>query len=470
METLVFFLCYFFYLNIAKKLKMSHNRREFIKKSTAGLAVTGASFLFPMELLSAMRKRVGPNDTINVGLIGCKGMGFSDLTSMLKMSDINVIALCDVDENVLAERTANLEKAGIKKPKWYKDYRKLLENKDIDVVLIGTPDHWHCLQLTDALQAGKDVYCEKPIANSIQEANIMLNYVGSSDRMVQIGQWQRSQPHFVDAINYVHSGKLGEIRLAKAWAYQGWMKPVPVVSDSAAPDGVDYKMWLGPAQERAFNANRFHFNFRWFWDYAGGLMTDWGVHLIDYALYGMKAGTPKSVMALGGKFAYPDDASETPDTLQTVYEYDGFSILWEHATGIDGGNYGRNHGIAFIGNNGTLVLDRQGWEVIPEEEFQGWGKKGIPKMEASSFDRGELSGLDLHTVNFIDAVKSRDASKLNAPIKVGYDAALVSHMGNVAFKTGNRIYWDEASGKFKDEEANKLIKANYQNGWKLPML
>lgn len=449
---------------------MALDRREFLRKGTAGLAVTGASFLFPMELLAAIRRKVGPNDTINIGLIGCKGMGFSDLVSMLKMGDTNVIALCDVDENVLQARTIELEKAGIKKPKWYKDYRRLLENKDIDVVVIGTPDHWHCLQLTDALQAGKDVYCEKPIANSIQEANIMLDYVQSSDRMVQIGQWQRSQPHFVDAINFVHSGQLGEIRLAKAWAYQGWMKPVPIVADSGVPKGVDYDMWLGPAPKRDFNANRFHFNFRWFWDYAGGLMTDWGVHLIDYALYGMKAGTPKSVMALGGKFAYPDDASETPDTLQTVYEYDDFSILWEHATGIDGGNYGRNHGIAFIGNNGTLVLDRQGWEIIPEKEFQGWDKEGTPKMEAVTFDKGTQSGLDLHTANFIDSVKNRNASALNAPIKVGYDAALVSHMGNVAFKTGDRIYWDEATGLFKSEAANKLIKANYHNDWKLPML
>ncbi len=456
--------------NIEKINTMYLNRRNFIKQGSLALMGSSAAFLFPMELLATMRKKVGANDRINVGLIGCKGMGFSDLSSMLKINEMEVIALCDVDENVLKARTADLEKAGVKKPQWYKDYRKLLENKDIDVVIIGTPDHWHCLMLTDALQAGKDVYCEKPIANSVQEANIMLNYVGSSDRMVQIGQWQRSQPHFVDAIDFVHSGKLGEIRLAKAWAYQGWMKPVPIVADSAVPDGVDYKMWLGPAPERAFNANRFHFNFRWFWDYAGGLMTDWGVHLIDYALYGMNAGTPKSVMALGGKFAYPDDASETPDTLQTVFEYDGFSILWEHATGINGGNYGRNHGIAFIGNNGTLVLDRNGWEIIPEEDFQGWDKKGIPKMEALKLDKGTANGLDLHTKNFIEAVKTRDASKLTAPIKVGYDAALVSHMGNVAFKTGNRIYWDEAGAKFKEEAANEFLKANYQNGWNLPML
>jgi predicted dehydrogenase len=428
----------------------------------------GASFAFPPELLSAFRKNVSPNDQINVGLMGCNGMGFSNLLSMLKLSEINVVALCDVDQGVLSTRTAELEIAGIKKPKWYGDYRQMLDNKDIDVVIIGTPDHWHCLQLCDALQAGKDVYCEKPIANSIQECNLMLQQVNASDRMVQIGQWQRSQPHFVDAINFVHSGQLGEIRLAKAWAYQGWMESIPPKPDGAVPSGVDYDMWLGPAPNRPFNPNRFHFNFRWFWDYAGGLMTDWGVHLIDYALYGMKAATPKSVMALGGKFAYPNDAAETPDTLQTVYEYDGYSILWEHATGIDGGNYGRNHGIAFIGNNGTLVLDRGGWEVIPETEFQGWGKEGIPKMERIPVQNNLGSGLDLHTANFIEAVKSRDSGNLNAPIKIGYDAAMVCHMGNVAFKSGNRLYWDAEKGSFTEENANAFLNAHYQNGWELP--
>ena len=437
---------------------MIQNRRKFIKSSSLWAMGTGASFLFPMDLLAAMRKKVSPNDHIGVGLIGCKGMGFADLSSMLKMSEVQLVALCDVDDSVLQERMGDLEKAGVKKPKIYKDYRKLLENKDIDVVIIGTPDHWHCLQLSDALQAGKDVYCEKPLANSIQECNLMLNSVQSNDRIVQIGQWQRSQPHFVDAINFVHSGKLGEIRLAKAWAYQGWMGAIPVLADAPVPAGVDYNMWLGPAPLRPFNANRFHFNFRWFWDYAGGLMTDWGVHLMDYALYGMKASTPRSVMALGGKFAYPDDAEETPDTLQAVFEYDGFSILWEHATGIDGGNYGRNHGIAFIGNNGTLVLDRSGWEVIAEKD----------RMESIPMQHNQGSGLNNHTVNFIDAVKSRDTSILKAPLKVGYDAALVCHMGNVAFKTGDRIYWDQSTGQFLDDKANGHINAHYHNGWSLP--
>ncbi|OQD42037.1 oxidoreductase [Croceivirga radicis] len=445
-----------------------HSRRNFLKNSAMATAATGVSFLFPIEMLAHMRNKISPNDQIQVGLIGCKGMGFSNLLSLLKLSEIKVVALCDVDKTVLAQRTADLEKAGLKKPEWYTDYRKLLEDKNVDVVVIGTPDHWHCLQLVDALTAGKDVYCEKPIANSIAESNAMLNAVNSTNKIVQVGQWQRSQPHFVDAINYVHSGKLGKIRLAKAWAYQGWMKPVPVVPDTKTPKDVDYKMWLGPAKNRPFNANRFHFNFRWFWDYAGGLMTDWGVHLIDYALYGMKAGTPNSVMALGGKFAYPEDASETPDTLQTVYEYDDFSILWEHATGIDGGNYGRNHGIAFIGNNGTLVLDRGGWEVIPEDNKPDWSTNLGPKIEAVPLQTNQGNGLDLHTKNFIEAVKSRDRSTLNAPIEVGYNTAMVCHMGNIAYKTGQKVNWLATDGKFTQTEANTLITPEYHNNWVLP--
>ena len=441
------------------------SRRSFIK--TGALGAT-ASVLTPSGLWAGPSGILGANDRVRLGLIGCNGMGFSDLSSFLRHPDTEVVALCDVDRRVLDRRQAELAEAGLKKPELYGDYRALLERKDIDAVIIGTPDHWHCLQLTDALAAGKDVYCEKPIANSIQESDHMLSAVRSSDRMVQIGQWQRSQPHFVDAISFLHSGAIGPVRLVKAWAYQGWMTPVPVVPDSPAPEGVDYDMWLGPAPKRPFNPNRFHFNFRWFWDYAGGLMTDWGVHMIDYALYGMQATEPKSVMASGGKFAYADDASETPDTLQTVYEFDGFNLLWEHATGIDGGNYGRNHGIAFVGNNGTLVLDRGGWEVIPEVEHESWRQlNDQPKMEAIPLRSAEGNGLDLHTANFLEAVRSRDSGILRAPIEVGYHAARVSHMGNVAFKSGRKLDWDTSRGQFADAKANELGQAEYHNGWAL---
>jgi len=268
-------------------------------------------------------------------------------------------------------------------------------------------------------------------------------------------------------MEYVHSGALGRIRTVKTWAYQGWMKPVPVKPDEPVPEGVDYDMWLGPAPARPFNPNRFHFNFRWFWDYAGGLMTDWGVHILDFALYGMKAGWPKSVMAIGGKFAYPDDASETPDTLQAVYEYDGFTLLWEHATGIDLGPYNRTHGVAFIGNNGTLVVDRSGWRVIAESEDDGKGDRR-PKLQVPPVERLDGSDLDRHTQNFAAAL--RGDAPLNADVAVGHKVAVTAHMGNVAFRTGRRLYWDETARAFRDDDEANRLKSGiaYRAPWKLP--
>jgi predicted dehydrogenase len=224
---------------------------------------------------------------------------------------------------------------------------------------------------------------------------------------------------------------------------------------------------------RPFNPNRFHFNFRWFWDYAGGLMTDWGVHEIDIALYAMKALAPKSVVASGGKLAYPDDASETPDTLQAVFEYEDFNMLWEHATGIDHGNYGRTEGIAFIGNNGTLVVNRGGFEVLVEKQRNGWSDPGTPKMDIiESVSRPEgVNYLDLHTTNFLDAIKANNADLLATHIQSGSVAAINAQMGNISFKTGEKVYWNGDTNMFDhNEKANKLIKANYHNGWEKPVI
>lgn len=420
------------------------------------LAGIGAAGMLPGSLYAKSAK-----DKINVAAIGINGMGWSDLTAMLKNPDVRCVAVCDVDKNVLDKRVAELAKQNIK-VKAYSDYKKLLQDKSIDAVIIGTPDHWHCLIMAEACAAGKDVYVEKPAGNSIAECEIMMAAQKKHNRVVQVGQWQRSNKHFQDAVAFVHSGKLGQVRLVKTWAYMGWMNSIPKKPDGNPPAGVDYKQWLGPAKTRPFNENRFHFNFRWFWDYAGGLMTDWGVHLIDYALLGMKADVPKSIMASGGKFAYPDDAAETPDTLTTVYEFDGFNMQWEHAQGISNGPYGRDHGIAFIGNNGTLVLDRGGWEVMPEM------KDDKPQMEAVAHQKKVDDGLDLHTTNFIDVVKSRKMDDLKAPIQAGAHVATIAQMGNIAYKTGKKVYWDKAKKQFTDADANQLLAASYNNGYTMP--
>ena len=414
-----------------------------------------------------------PNEKLQIGVIGCNGMGWSNTNSILKMEDIDLVGICDVDESVVNRRLESYANLRKNIPKTYVDYRELLNNPSIDAIIIGTPDHWHCKIMVDAVNAGKHVYVEKPVANTIEEANLMVKAAEKTGKVVQAGQWQRSGPHYKKAIEIVRSGVLGNIRLVKVWEYQGWMKPVPVLPDSVAPEGVDYDFWLGPAPKRPFNPNRYHFNFRWFWDYAGGLMTDWGVHEIDIALYAMNAKAPVSVMASGGKLAYPNDASETPDTLQTVFQYDGFNMLWEHATGIDTGPYGRREGIAFIGNNGTLIVNRDGYEVIVEREAQGYSSWGANKMETieSYSNSGGPNHLDLHTQNFVDAIRKNDPSILNTHIESGSVAAINAQMGNIAYKSGDKIFWNADQNQFENnQKANELINANYHNNWKKPIV
>lgn len=431
------------------------NRRSFIKKSALATAAVGAAASMP--LASCM----GANEKLVCGLIGAKGMGFSDLQAFLRQKNTECAAICDVDENVLNQRIADTEKIQGYKPKGFKDFRKLLEEPGIDVIIIGTPDHWHCIPFVYAAQEGKQIFCEKPLANYIEELNIMERAAKRYGTVVQVGQWQRSDKHWQDAVAFVHSGKLGKIRSVRTWSYQGWMKSVPVVPDGDVPAGVDYDFWLGPASKRPFNKNRFHFTFRWFWDYAGGMMTDWGVHIIDYALFGMNAKAPKSVMAMGGKFAYPEDACETPDTQQALYEFDGYTMLWDHGIGIDGGYYGRSHGVGFVGNNGTLVVDRGGWEVIPEGGDN-------PAMERVELQKGDGQGLNNHMKNFIDCIKDR--SKVpNTSIEIAANTARVCHLGNIAFKTGRRLYWDADNSKFiGDDDANSYLVPQYRAPWELP--
>jgi len=424
------------------------NRKDFIRTSSI---LAASTFMLKSQASSLF------DQPIRVGVIGVNGMGWSDLNALLKQDGVICTALCDVDENILSKRAKELQDRNIKVAT-YVDYKKMLLSPDVDAVIIGTPDHWHCLQMIDAVNAGKHTYVEKPIGNSIRECQLMLQAAAKNNAIVQVGQWQRSQQHFKDAIDFVHSGKLGKIRLVKAWSYLGWKNSIPIQPDAAIPTGVHYMDWLGPAAKRPFNINRFHFNFRWFWDYAGGLMTDWGVHMLDYALLGMKVSDPKSVMASGGKFAFPDDAGETPDTMTAVYEFDTFNIQWEHAKGIDLGPYNRNHGVAFIGNNGTLVLNRGGWEVIPE--------KG--RMEAVALQPSVDNGLEKHMANFVDAIRKKNPALLNAPLEVGAHIAIFSQLGNIAYRTGQKLYWNTEKQRFSDENANKYLASIYHNGYKYP--
>lgn len=440
-------------------------RKQFLQQSAALTAGSLFAAAFSNDVFAIFKSRIAPSDQINIGVIGLNGMGWSNLVSILKVPGINLVALCDIDKNVLDKRLGELAKMNISTSniKTFADYRALLDVKEVDAVIIATPDHWHCLQMVHACQAGKDVYVEKPVGNSIEECRIMMAAQQKYNRVVQAGQWQRSQQHFKDAIDFIGTGQLGNIRTVKVWCYLGWKKPLPFVADSPVPAGVDYEKWTGPAQMRPFNSNRFHFSWRWFWDYAGGLMTDWGVHLLDYALMGMNSTTPKTISAIGGNFADPNSPQEAPDTMSVMYQFDKFNLLWDHAIGIENGLFRKEHGIAFIGNNGTLELDRGGWEVM--EESRSANKVTVSRK--ASVDKG----LDKHMENFAGVIRSRKMEDLKCPIKAASDIAVLSQMGNIAFRSGEKLNWDKEKERFTSKSINKkYLSAGYHNGYKLPVV
>lgn len=431
-------------------------RRSFLKTSGKAAGVAAAATMVPG--IASCSTRV---NTVKVGLIGCRGMGFTNLKTIAKIDNVEVVALCDVDQKVLEIRAKDTEKLTGKKPLTYTDFRDLLKNRKINTVIIATPDHWHAHMLTLALEAKKHVYVEKPMGHSIGENWHMQKEAKKHRRYkVQVGMWQRSAPHWPEAIQKVREGYIGEVNLVRAFIYKGYVKPFKLEEDSETPSHVDYDMWLGPAQNRPYNRNRFHYNFRWFWDYGGGAMTDWGVHLIDFALLGMNAGMPKSISPGGGVFG-SKGIIETPDIQQAIYNYDNFSLIWE--CGLMPGNsvLGKesSHGVAFHGTKGTLWLSRSGWSVIPEY------KKGIGNLIEPIPNSKKQGGLEPHMRNFVNAIRLGD--DLNCNVDEGAKVAIVSEMGNIAFRVGQTLHWDDSIRRFDNEKANQLIHLKYRNKWPL---
>jgi predicted dehydrogenase len=444
----------------------SRTRRTFVKESLTGLAGAGLVSGGAHAATAGSQDRVaGANKRIRVGLIGCGGMGTGDLRDLLK-SGAQAVALCDVDDGQTAKAKDGIAKDFNQTPELVtRDFRKVIERKDIDAVIVGTPDHWHAPLM--ACEAGKDVYVEKPLSLTIGEGRIMVDTARRHNRVVQMGTQQRSAQHYADAVDYVKSGQLGKIRVVKAWAYQDWMGNIAPVPDSEPPATVDYDLWLGPAPKRPFNKNRFHFNFRWYYDYSGGLMTDWGAHMIDIANWGMGVKAPNSAVSVGGKFGFPEDAEETPDTQQALWEYDGYSMIWEHATAIGQGPYMRDHGVAFHGNNGVLVVDRGGWEVYPETvtDVSKGGKKTYRAIGQPRRGAGGDSHL-AHVQNFLECMDSRKPPR--SDVEIGHNSMIACHLGNIAFRVRRRVNWDVANERVTgDPEAQALVLKPYRAPWSL---
>jgi predicted dehydrogenase len=340
-------------------------RREFVKWSAAGV-IAGRVVMQPLGVRRDDRIR-GANDRVVVALIGAGRQGQSDLANAVKQPDTEVAMVCDVYEPNLAK---GLEVAPGAKPQH--DFRRVLENRDVDAVIIATPDHWHPIQAILACEAGKDVYVEKPISVSVTEGRAMVSAARRHNRIVQAGTQQRSGKHFQQAAELVKGGAIGKVTQVRTWNF-GNESPDGIGNppDGAPPKELDWDMWLGPAPKRPFNPNRFGVfpdrwsSFRWFWDYAGGMMTDWGVHWLDIVQLVMGVDAPQYVSASGGKFVLQDNR-ETPDTILATFQYPGFICTYENRVTNAAPISGKSNGMLFHGTEGTLFVDRQGLEVMPE--------------------------------------------------------------------------------------------------------
>jgi predicted dehydrogenase len=439
----------------------SVNRRYFLGASAAAMAST---------LLRADEKKVGANDRVRVALIGCGGMGRANLHDFMRISDFEIVGMCDPDPKHIEDAMNDVKKANrpTEKIKTDKEFRHILDSKDLDAVIVGTPDHWHAYVLIAACAAGKDVYCEKPLSHNIVEGRAMVNAARQNKRVVQIGTQQRSGQHFKDAVKYVQDGKLGEVTLCRTWI-TNHNKPDFIGSppDSDPPPGVDYNLWLGPAPERPFNRNRFHHHFRWFWDYGNGLCNDWGVHLNDIILWAMKVRAPLAVWATGGKYDMKDN-SDTPDTLDVHCTFPGFTLIYTVRQSIY--HYGkpdRGHGMELHGSKGILTLDRGGWVVTAE------GEREKPEQHGGSEQHFA------HVQNFLHCLRHRD-EKTASDIEDMHRATTTCHLANISYKVGRRVYWDadkercyrgydRASKKFlhEDGDANAYLLREPRKPWSL---
>ena len=438
------------------------NRRKFIQSTAISSAGMGMASVIPSK---TWLPNIAKNDSLNVALIGCRNMGFGILEHHLSNQGVNCVAMCDIDDSVLKERSEEVRKKYNQEPKIYKDFRKLLEQKDIDSVIIGTPDHWHCLITVYALQAGKDVYVEKPMANTIEECNLMVkaaNYY--NNRIVQVGQQQRSGLIFHKAMELIKSGGIGKLRKINVWANFEYGVGQRIVPDEPVPAGVDFDMWLGPAPKRSFNRTRFHGSWRMFWDYGGGLVSDWGVHLLDIALWAKDVtAPPQRVLVYGANTYHESRSRETFDSMSVIFSYDDFVINYNVTAGVEKGPYNMSYGIEFIGDNATMVVDRS--KLIVNPEWDKAAKKTV--TEEYKFTEGKESHGE-HVKNFIECIKTRNRPA--CPPETGRVAALQVHLPNIAARTGEPLLiWDDSHNRFTNSQAaNELIRPVYRLPWTLP--
>ena len=458
-------------------------RRDFLEvcvKNSASLAALGGVSFFTQP------QRVwGANDRVRIAVVGIRGQGFTHIEGFSDVPNTEVVAICDVDENVIAQRLADMDKRNLPKPKVYIDYRKLLEDKSVDAVSIATPNHWHSLMGIWGCQAGRDVYVEKPCSHNLWEGRQLVRAAKKYNRMVMHGTQGRSAGGYLEGVRQLRTGLIGEVYMARGLCFK-WRDTIGKAPMEPVPAGVHYDLWTGPAPLKPFTKNRFHYNWHWIWDTGNGDIGNQGVHEMDMARWGLGVGLPHKVSAVGGHFMFDDD-QETPNTLTASFEFDlpdgkrkmlvsevrHWMTNTEAEIGMPGfgagaqalpsaaGQAARQQPKAMCGN---LYYGSKGYMAMTGyESYRAWlGEEQEPGPSATR-------GGD-RWANFIQCVRSRKKEDLLAPIEEAHLSCTLIHLANVSHRLGRTLHFDpETEQVLADAEANRMLRGD-DRGYREPFV
>ena len=431
-------------------------RRDFVKRSAA---TVGAAAALAARGPRAARAQPGANETVGMGLIGCGGRGRGVMQEHMRVPGVQIVAVCDVNEPRMLQAQKD---AGGEKVRTYHDYRKLLEDKDIDAVIVGTNGHWHVLPTIHACEAGKDVYVEKPLGTSIGEGRAAVRAAERYDRIVQIGTQQRSWEHYAKAAELIQAGKLGEISEVKVWDFDYFYPGFGSPPDSDPPEGLDWDFWVGPSPKQPFNRNKLSQHY-WFFDFGGGWQLDWAVHHYDIVNWCLGVTEPIAATAMGGFLCFEDTNTQWPDTFSGICEYGPGPVATKgflmHYTFRGGCRHAEpTHAKMFFGTEGSMLLSRAGYTIYAEQ------KDGKQLGEVVDQFRGKGAN---HAEVFIQNV--RNHTKPFADVEAGHHASNPGHLMNIAWRVGRTIRWDaETEQVVGDKEANALVTKEYRKPWVLP--
>jgi predicted dehydrogenase len=443
------------------------HRRALLRGTTAA-ALTAAGY----------RRVLGANERVGLGFIGFGLIGKRHVLDFRDQPDAAGVAVAEVHQGRLDEAAA-LIGGPVKK---FGDFRALLDHKDVDAVVVSTPDHWHALMTMMACAAGKDVYVEKPLSLFVREGRWMVDVARRHKRVVQVGTQQRSGPHYKKARELIQNGQIGRVVAVKMWAYRNVMPGFGAPPDGDPPPALNYDLWLGPAPARPYNRNRALYHFRWFWDYSGGQMTNLGQHSLDIAHWALGATAPRSVSSAGGRFALQDNG-ETPDTQDALFAYDGWTASWSHREASRG--EGPRHGLEFCGTRGSLNVSRKGFVVTPDPKvtpedavprFGGphpvGGPVGTGQRESKTtwtealVDQSgdEYDQFRRHARDFLDCVRSRREPV--SDLEGAHRVATACHLANLSLRLGRSLRWDEKRESIiGDPEADAMLERPYRAPW-----